>query len=576
MNNKIHLLISFIFLFYSGIQAQEIKSIQKTHEKYLKIGKTLFNDADDKFKMLVDVLVEDLSEKVSRDEFYKTKAFLSVLASKDGSSKYVSLFNHYNVSYTTYLLNLKNEFKENVTNLSPEDNSIYQSYLSEAETFFEKVRDHKQLKKHRLNLDRDKNEILSRESFYKLKAYAKVAARYDYLDYIREDHLNLKSDYANYIEKMLSTSMLGGNGPNQKKITKENYRFVKSPIFEGCDPSLINQELEKCTISKIQSFFNKNFDIKQAQKIMNTDSFQFFVRFDIDKQGSITNIQGYTPSKKLDALAKETLEKLPTLEPAKSEGKAVVYNYVMPFGFETNATKNITLKTSERREPIYPGCDESMNNDLLRDCMNEKVSAFLSKSSLNEEARKVLNEGKYAAYAQFELTKEGNVEILKIDTDEPKLIPIAEEVITGLPKMKPGLQKGKPVAVIYTIPIYVKIDKSNSTKNVKAPIYPGCDMELKNDELEHCMQEKIQYFFQKQIKKVNFSEKIDAGKYNVLVNFQIDATGKVTDIKANGLLASFNNEIESILKKLPPIFPAKEDDLAVKSEHRISFSIEID
>ena len=60
------------------------------------------------------------------------------------------------------------------------------------------------------------------------------------------------------------------------------------------------------------------------------------------------------------------------------------------------------------------------------------------------------------------------------------------------------------------------------------------------------------------------------------MNFQIDATGKVTDIKANGLLASFNNEIESILKKLPPIFPAKEDDLAVKSEHRISFSIEID
>ncbi|GGE37571.1 hypothetical protein GCM10010832_17250 [Psychroflexus planctonicus] len=561
-------------LLYSGTHAQKIESVQKTHEKYVKIGETLFSDSDEEFKMLVDVLIEDLKEKVNRNEFYKTKAFLNVLAKRELSSKYASLFNQYNVSYTTYLQHLKKGFVENVTEISPEEEKIYQNYLAEAEAFFEKQKTNQIINKD-LRLDRDKNEILSRESFYKLKAYAKVAARYDFLDYIREDLLNLKSDYDYYLDRMISTGMLNASS-NEKKLTKENYHFVKSPVYEGCDPNLPNQSLEYCTRSKIKAFFDKNFDMEQAQKIMNTETIQFFVHFDIDKQGNIKNIQGYTPNKKLDVLAKEALEKLPKLKPAKSEGKAVEYNYVMPFGFDTNAAKNQRLKMQERRAPIYPGCDEKMSNNLLRDCMNEKVSSFLNKSSLSEAAKKVLDEGMYKAYVKFKVTKEGYVEVFKINTDQPKLIPLVEEMIAGLPKMKPALLKGKSVAVFYTIPLNIKIGNSSSTKNFKAPIYPGCDMDMSNYELKHCMQEKIQYFFQKQIKKANFSEKIDTGNYNVLVNFQIDATGKVSDINADGLFTSLNNEVESILKKLPPIFPAKEEGLAVKSEHRISFSIEID
>lgn len=327
MSNNILLLFSFILLLYSGTHAQKIESVQKTHEKYVKIGETLFSDSDEEFKMLVDVLIEDLKEKVNRNEFYKTKAFLNVLATKEPSSKYASLFNQYNVSYTAYLQHLKKGFVENVTEISPEEEKIYQNYLAEAEAFFEKQKTNQIINKD-LRLDRDKNEILSRESFYKLKAYAKVAARYDFLDYIREDLLNLKSDYDYYLDRMISTGMLNASS-NEKKLTKEDYRFVKSPVFNGCNPSLPNQALEKCTTAKIQSFFDENFDIKQAQKIMNTESFQFFVHFDIDDRGNITNIQGYTPSKKLDALAKETLEKLPTLEPAKTDDEAVAYNYVI-------------------------------------------------------------------------------------------------------------------------------------------------------------------------------------------------------------------------------------------------------
>ena len=575
MNKNIILLFSCILLIFYSTQGQKIEAHQKIHEKNIKIGKTLYQDADEEFKTLVNILVEDLNEKVQEDEFYKTRAFLNVLATKEPSSKYANLFSQYNVSYETYLQNLKKGFTENITQLSDEEEKVFQAFIVEAESFFEKEQKHKPIDSKHLKLDRDQYEILSLRSFYKLKAYTIVAAEYSWLDYAKEDLPYLKSDYDYYLDKMLTTSVLNSNSRTEKKLTKENYRFVKSPVFEGCDPNLANQELEDCTQAKIRAFFNANFDTKQAQEIMDKNNFMFFVHFDIDENGKINNIQAYTPNKKLDALAKETLAKLPTLKPAKSNGEAVAYNYVLPFAFGNKVNDILAMTNSKLSVPVYPGCYKKLNNDQLRNCMNEKVSAFLNESSLYNEASKVLGQGTYMAYVRTLVTKKGKVEIVKTVSNKPKLIPIVEEVIAGLPKMKPGLQNGKAVGVIYTIPINLKIEDTNSTTLQKAPIFPGCAMDLNNTELYDCMEKKIRNHFRQKMAKSELTDSLVPGNYSTQINFSISEKGKITASDSHGNDEEFNSIVEEVISGLPSIFPAKSiNNKAIESQYCMTFSFQ--
>lgn len=58
---------------------------------------------------------------------------------------------------------------------------------------------------------------------------------------------------------------------------------------------------------------------------------------------------------------------------------------------------------------------------------------------------------------QFIINKEGKVEKITTRGPHPLLEEEAFRIISRLPKMKPGMQKGKPVKVKYAIPINFKL-----------------------------------------------------------------------------------------------------------------------
>ena len=106
--------------------------------------------------------------------------------------------------------------------------------------------------------------------------------------------------------------------------------------------------------------------------------------------------------------------------------------------------------------PIFPGC-ESGNNAAKRDCMSEKISAFVQKKFNTDLAGDLGLTGRQRISVIFKIDKEGNVTGVRSRAPHPSLEKEAARVINLLPKMKPGKQRGTSVKVPFTQPITFKL-----------------------------------------------------------------------------------------------------------------------
>lgn len=107
--------------------------------------------------------------------------------------------------------------------------------------------------------------------------------------------------------------------------------------------------------------------------------------------------------------------------------------------------------------PVYPGCTGD-NNLYLKRCMSGKIQEFVEQN-FNMEMIKSLNlpPRRYRIAVQFKVDREGNVVDIRSRADREELENEAIRVVSGLPKMKPGRQRGKEVGVLYALPIIFEI-----------------------------------------------------------------------------------------------------------------------
>ena len=106
--------------------------------------------------------------------------------------------------------------------------------------------------------------------------------------------------------------------------------------------------------------------------------------------------------------------------------------------------------------PIFPGC-ESGNNAQKRDCMSEKITAFVQKKFNTDLAGDLGLSGRQRISVVFKIDKNGNVTGVRSRAPHPSLEKEAARVINLLPKMKPGKQRGKAVIVPYSLPIVFQV-----------------------------------------------------------------------------------------------------------------------
>ncbi|MGB5982744.1 MAG: energy transducer TonB [Nonlabens sp.] len=107
--------------------------------------------------------------------------------------------------------------------------------------------------------------------------------------------------------------------------------------------------------------------------------------------------------------------------------------------------------------PIYPGCEDMKNNADRKKCMSEKITRFVNREFNTGLANELGLEGRQKINVQFKIDSKGNVVGIQSAAKHPRLKKEAARVIQKLPQMTPGMQRGKPVGVIYALPIIFQV-----------------------------------------------------------------------------------------------------------------------
>ena len=108
--------------------------------------------------------------------------------------------------------------------------------------------------------------------------------------------------------------------------------------------------------------------------------------------------------------------------------------------------------------PIYPGCEDMKGREAKKRCMSQKVDAFVKRNFNTDLAGELGLEGVQRIQVQFKINKDGKVVDVRTRAPHPRLEEEAKNVIGQLPEMIPGMQRGKPVGVIYALPILFRVE----------------------------------------------------------------------------------------------------------------------
>ena len=107
---------------------------------------------------------------------------------------------------------------------------------------------------------------------------------------------------------------------------------------------------------------------------------------------------------------------------------------------------------------VFPGCEKKKGNAAKKACMNEKVNKFINKKFNTDLAGDLgLAPGRKRIFVSFKVDKKGNIVSIGARGPHPGLEKEAKRVISQLPKMKPGKQRGKAVVMPFSIPIVFQV-----------------------------------------------------------------------------------------------------------------------
>lgn len=106
-----------------------------------------------------------------------------------------------------------------------------------------------------------------------------------------------------------------------------------APVFPGCKGN--QKEIKACFEKKMGRFIQRKFNSGIASEIgLAPGVKRIMTIFKINQFGKVTDIQIRAPHERLKREALRVIELLPTMEPGKQRGTAVIVNYSLPIVFK--------------------------------------------------------------------------------------------------------------------------------------------------------------------------------------------------------------------------------------------------
>ncbi|MGY5352076.1 energy transducer TonB [Wenyingzhuangia sp. IMCC45533] len=105
--------------------------------------------------------------------------------------------------------------------------------------------------------------------------------------------------------------------------------------------------------------------------------------------------------------------------------------------------------------PVFPGCEKyKYDKTKSKKCFSSKISKFFTKKFDASIASDLNLTGIQSIYSQFIIGSNGYItEDITTRSARPELSKQVEKILMKLPKMEPAQQNGKPVNIIYTLPV---------------------------------------------------------------------------------------------------------------------------
>ncbi|WP_297973243.1 energy transducer TonB [uncultured Capnocytophaga sp.] len=108
------------------------------------------------------------------------------------------------------------------------------------------------------------------------------------------------------------------------------------------------------------------------------------------------------------------------------------------------------------QKPMFEECKNVPKEEQER-CFKKALDAFVSKTLVYPEtAMQMGSQGRVVV--QFRIKKDGNVEVINAQGKDKILEKEARRVIEKLPRLIPGKQRERPVAVIFSYPIVFRLN----------------------------------------------------------------------------------------------------------------------
>jgi len=105
--------------------------------------------------------------------------------------------------------------------------------------------------------------------------------------------------------------------------------------------------------------------------------------------------------------------------------------------------------------PLYPGC-ERVPKSQRRNCFQKEIQKHINKNFRYPEiAQEMGIQGR--VFVQFTIQKDGSISGIRTRGPDKNLEKEANRIISKLPRMTPGKQRGRPVRVPFSIPITFKL-----------------------------------------------------------------------------------------------------------------------
>ena len=105
--------------------------------------------------------------------------------------------------------------------------------------------------------------------------------------------------------------------------------------------------------------------------------------------------------------------------------------------------------------PLFPGCERVPKSER-RSCFQTQIQKHIAKNFRYPEiAQEMGIQGR--VFVQFTIGKDGSISAIRTRGPDKNLEKEANRIISRLPRMTPGKQRGRPVRVPFSIPITFKL-----------------------------------------------------------------------------------------------------------------------